>query len=84
VSLWGNGEKSVDESSGKLGELDTHLYDFPDPISKIGMQGRGRQEVRAARSVVGHSTGNVLELRAYARPDSLRQRPGIGDVRREE
>jgi hypothetical protein len=33
-----NGEKSVDESSGKIDEVHTYLYDFPDPIPKVGMQ----------------------------------------------
>jgi len=27
-----------DESSGNSDELRTYLYDFPDPISKVGIQ----------------------------------------------
>jgi hypothetical protein len=33
-----NGEECVYESSGKSDELQTYLYDFPDPISKVGTQ----------------------------------------------
>ena len=35
-----NGEKSLDESSGKIDEVHTYLYDFPDPIPKVGVQPR--------------------------------------------
>jgi hypothetical protein len=53
VSLWENGEKSVDESSEKLDELHTHLYDFPDPISKINIKRKKTQMKRTSLPIFG-------------------------------
>jgi hypothetical protein len=35
-----DGEKSVDGSSDTIDDVHTYLYDFPDPILKVGVQPR--------------------------------------------
>jgi hypothetical protein len=52
MGLWGIGEKSV-ESGGKLDGLHTYLYDFPDPISKVGMQTKKNTNARTSLPVFG-------------------------------
>jgi hypothetical protein len=40
----GDGEVCVYESSGNSNEPQTYLYDFPDPISKVGIQTEERTD----------------------------------------
>ena len=75
MGLWGIGEKSV-KSGGKLDELYTYLYDFPDPISKVGMQTMKSTNARTSLPVFGAESDKLRHANAKLTGKNTRIEPG--------